>query len=208
MKKNEKIGFTLFILTITFCFIMCITTGCGHNTGSVTLGTRVNMGFDPQNATVNISYADGLNVFDVSRENSSWSIEVDADSGVSLNNGTIKGVKKIEREIGPQITGYLVDLANKNPDMARDYIKAMKNYWAYKAGVVPEKAKESVKGKEATEKSVTEAKPVEKPPTESKPVEENKADTKSVVDAQTPVKAPTTPLKDTKASTPTTTMGK
>ena len=215
MKKEEKIGFTLFTLTLVFCFIMCITTGCGHNTGSVTMGTRVNMGFDPQNSTANISYTDGLNMFDVSRENSSWDLEIDSTNGISLSDGTIKGVKRIKREIGPQITGYLADLVNKNPDMARDYIKAMKNYWAYKAGVVPEKAKEVVKDKEATEKPVTEVKPVEKkgkavekPPNENKPVKQNKTDMKSAVDAQIPIKAPITPLKDTKTFTPTTTMGK
>ena len=42
--------------------------GCSHNTGAFTLGTRVNLGIDPQNATANASYTDGLNVIDVSRE--------------------------------------------------------------------------------------------------------------------------------------------
>lgn len=111
-----------------------IMTGCGHNTGTLTIGTRFNAGLDPQNATANVSFTDGLNVVDVSRENSSWDISVDADSGVSVDSksGTIKGVKRIKREVGPQITGYLVDLAKKDPEMARMYIEAVKNYWQYR----------------------------------------------------------------------------
>lgn len=62
--------------------------GCSHNTGAFTLGTRINLGIDPQNATANASYTDGLNVIDVSRENASWDIEIDADNGVSVDDST------------------------------------------------------------------------------------------------------------------------
>lgn len=108
--------------------------GCSHNTGAFTLGTRVNLGIDPQNATANLSYTDGLNVVDVSRENASWDVEIDADNGVSVDGstGSIKGVKRLRREVGPQITGYLVDLADKNPEMAKAYVEAMKLYWQYR----------------------------------------------------------------------------
>lgn len=116
-------------------FVLFAMTGCSHNTGAFTIGTRINAGLDPQNATANISYTDGLNVVDVSRENSSWDLEIDADNGVSVDGsaGTIKGVKRIRRDVGPQITGYLVDLAEKNPDMAKNYIESMKYYWKYRA---------------------------------------------------------------------------
>lgn len=115
-------------------FSLVILTGCGHNTGAFTIGTRLNAGFDPQNATANISYTDGLNVVDVSRENSSWDITIDADNGVSIDSksGAVKGVKRLKREVGPQITGYLVDLATKDPEMAKQYVEAVKNYWQYK----------------------------------------------------------------------------
>ena len=109
--------------------------GCSHNTSAFTVGTRLNAGLDPQNATANISYTDGLNVVDVSRENSSWDLEIDADNGVCVDtsSGTIKGVKRIRREVGPQITGYLVDLAESNPDMAKSYVEAVKYYWQFMA---------------------------------------------------------------------------
>lgn len=112
-----------------------LLTGCSHNTGAFTIGTRVNAGLDPQNATANLSYTDGLNVVDVSRENSSWDLEIDADNGVSVDtqNGSIKGVKRIRRDVGPQITGYLVDLAEKDPEMAKLYVESLKYYWKYRA---------------------------------------------------------------------------
>ena len=108
--------------------------GCSHNTGAFTLGTRVNFGIDPQNATANASYTDGLNVIDVSRENASWEVEIDADNGVSVDDstGNIKGVKRLRRDVGPQITGYLVDLSEKSPEAAASYIETMKLYWQYR----------------------------------------------------------------------------
>jgi hypothetical protein len=101
--------------------------GCGHNTGAFTIGTRVNFGLDPANATANVSYTDGLNVLDVSRENSEWELEIDADTGLSVDSktGNVKGVKRIKRKIGIQITGYLVELAKENPDLAKLYIERM-----------------------------------------------------------------------------------
>ena len=117
-------------------FLAVLATGCSHNTGAFTIGTRVNAGLDPQNATANISYVDGLNVVDVSRENSSWDLEIDAENGVSVDgsSGNIQGIKRIRRDVGPQITGYLVDLAATNPELAASYVDAMKYYWQYRAG--------------------------------------------------------------------------
>ena len=112
-----------------------LVTGCSHNTSAFTVGTRLNAGLDPQNATANISYTDGLNVVDVSRENSTWTLEIDSENGINVDStsGTIKGVKRIRREVGPQITGYLVDLAESNPDMAKSYVEAVKYYWKFMA---------------------------------------------------------------------------
>ena len=122
------------IIALAVIAAALLLPGCSHNTGAFTLGTRVNLGIDPQNATANASYTDGLNVIDVSRENASWDVEIDADNGVSVddNTGTVKGVKRLRRDVGPQITGYLVDLAAKDPEMAKTYVKSMKLYWQYR----------------------------------------------------------------------------
>ncbi len=63
----------------------------------------------------------------------------------------IKGVKRVLRSVGPQITGCLVDLAETDPEMAKLYVESVQYYWRSKAGE---------KGMEET-KSVT-AKKLEK----------------------------------------------
>lgn len=131
MKQTILIALAVIAATL-------LLPGCSHNTGAFTLGTRVNLGIDPQNATANASYTDGLNVIDVSRENASWEVEIDADNGVSVDNrtGNIKGVKRLRREVGPQITGYLVDLSENSPEAAASYIEVMKLYWQYRVDLL------------------------------------------------------------------------
>ena len=129
MKNQEKLE--KLYLAATIAAIMIGLSACSHNTSGFTIGTRINAGVDPQNATANISYTDGLNVIDVSRENSTWALEVDGDSGLSYDeqSGSVKGVRKIRRSVGPQITGYLVELAEKHPEAALEYTKSMRAYW-------------------------------------------------------------------------------
>ena len=132
-KDREK--FKVYGVFLALFAALFLVAGCSHNSGAFTVGTRMNFGIDPQNATANVSYTDGLNVVDISRENSSWDLWIDADNGVSVDStsGTIKGVKRIRRDVGPQITGYLVDLAEKDMDMAKNYVESLKYYWKYRA---------------------------------------------------------------------------
>ena len=120
----------IFNIIVVALVLMALLFGCGHNTAALVVGTRANIGIDPQNATANVSYVDGLSLLDMSRENSAWEVEVDSAVGVKADkDGTIKGVKSFKRSIGPQVTGYLVDLAKTNPDLAKEYVEAMKYYW-------------------------------------------------------------------------------
>ena len=124
---KSTILFNIIVLALLIAALLC---GCSHNTGALTLGTRVNIGVDPQNCTANVSYVDGMNILDLSRENASWTVETDSEIGIKADkNGTIKGVRSIKRTIGPQITGYLVDLAKTNPALAKEYVEAMKYFW-------------------------------------------------------------------------------
>lgn len=142
-RDREKFKVTGVLLAMFAALFL--VAGCSHNTGAFTVGTRVNFGIDPQNATANVSYTDGLNVVDISRENSSWDLEIDADNGVSVDSasGTIRGVKRIRRDVGPQITGYLVDLAESDPEMAKNYVESLKYYWKYRAEQKAETAETS-----------------------------------------------------------------
>jgi len=122
------------LVVILFAIFCTITTGCGHNTGAFMLGTDFNIGLDPQYAIPRISYMDGFFATDISRENSGWELEIDANNGLSIGkDGTVKGIKRMRRHIGPQLNGYFVKLVKDDPELARHYIEAVKYYWQYRA---------------------------------------------------------------------------
>ena len=111
--------------------ILLLAAGCGHNTSMFFSGFAARVGLDAHNNYVpTASIVDGLQITDISRENSVWIIEVNSETGLILNkDGSIKGVKVIRRSVGPQITGYLVDLAKSDPALAKAYADAIKAYW-------------------------------------------------------------------------------
>lgn len=123
--KQETKEMVIVLGVAVKLFAILLLCGCSHNVGGFTIGTRTQAGIDPQNMTANISHTDGLNVIDVSRENSEWEIEINDETGVTVDKktGNIKGIKKIRRKVGPQVTGYLVDLAKENPELAKWYLE-------------------------------------------------------------------------------------
>jgi len=123
--KRIKKGVIMKSLFIVLGIITLLITGCSHNPAVFTMGKRTNVGFDPGQLSANISWTDGLNIVDVPRENSSFEIEVDEGSGLSFDptTNTIRGVRKITRKTGIQISGYLVELAEASPEAAAEYIR-------------------------------------------------------------------------------------
>ena len=122
-------------ILITF-FVSCaiaFLAGCGHNTDLIFSGFSAKVGIDSQNNYMpTVSIIDGLQISDISRENSGWIVEVDSTTGISISkDGTIKGVKSFRRFIGPQMNGYLVDLSKNDPQLAIEYIKASQYFWQY-----------------------------------------------------------------------------
>lgn len=101
--------------------VMLALAGCSHNAALLTVGKQLKVG---SSEYAEITYLNGFAIIDMSRENSSWAIEIDDEVGLSYDNttGTVKGIKRIERHIGRQITGYLVDLAKANPEAAKTYL--------------------------------------------------------------------------------------
>ena len=116
-----KAIFAIWIVAV----VALLLAGCSHNPAIFTMGKRTNIGFDPASLSANVSWTDGLNIIDVPRENSSFSVEIDEGTGLQFDptTNTIKGVKKITRKTGIQVTGYLVELAEKNPEIAKQYLK-------------------------------------------------------------------------------------
>ena len=117
-------------LSVLGAAALLFLTGCGHNASMFFSGWYVKGGVDPQTYVPVVAVADGVQITDLSRENSCWIIEVDQNIGLSINkDGVIKGVKSIRRVVGPQATGYLAELANTDPALAKAYAESVKAFW-------------------------------------------------------------------------------
>ena len=135
-------GILIAIIIATLIAVFC--AGCGHNTGTFLMGTMAKIGLDSQNAIPTITYVDGFQATDISRENSGWVVEIDATSGITTDKqGNVKGIRSIKRYIGPQITGNLVDLSKTNPELAASYVKAVENFWAFQSKLLDNGKKDS-----------------------------------------------------------------
>lgn len=115
------------IAIVTIIATVLLLTGCSHNPGMFALGEHNQIGFGPPETSAGWTSTKGLLIADMPRENSSFSLEIDSEEGVSIDpaTGNIKGVKRITRRTGVQVTGYLVKLAKANPELAKLYIEAM-----------------------------------------------------------------------------------
>ncbi len=110
---------------ITIAFFAMALAGCtrfSHNAAVLVMGEKAGVGSVEYGE---ISYLSGLALVDLSRENSEWEIEVDEQNGIQYDSktGGIRGIRKIRRRIGRQITGYLVDLAKKDAEAAKEWVK-------------------------------------------------------------------------------------
>ena len=72
--------------------------------------------------TQGFTYASGVMITDLSRENSSFSAKVKDEDGLA-DDKSVKGEIKIKREIKKQITGRLVELASESPEAVKEYLK-------------------------------------------------------------------------------------
>lgn len=99
-----------------------VFTGCSHNPAVFTFGKQIRVGTIEYG---DLSYLNGVAIVDISRENSEWEIEIDEEDGISIDPATnsVKGIKKIRRSIGRQMSGYLNDLAKKDPEAVEAVVK-------------------------------------------------------------------------------------
>jgi hypothetical protein len=117
---QEKI-FRISFLALAALLMAGLLTGCSHSPAVFTFGKKIHIGTVEYGE---ISYLDGIAIVDVSRENSSWTIEINDETGITLDkaSNSIKGIKKISRTIGRQVTGYLTDLAEVDPAAAEEWL--------------------------------------------------------------------------------------
>lgn len=109
------------VLTL-LCVITLFIAGCSHNANFVASGKVFKIGSEG----VGVLYVNGLVAVNGTRENSESVIEAGDDDGLSgAPTVDAKTLRTIRFRTGPQLTGYLVDLAKKDPVAAETYVKNM-----------------------------------------------------------------------------------
>ena len=108
-------------------FGMLLMAGCGHNVGMVGIGT----GFRAGGGEYGINYGEGLFGTFVTKDGIKFKAELDSTTGFSYDPTTnsYKGIRSVEYSLPPQITGYAVDFAKDNPEVAKAYYEALSKYY-------------------------------------------------------------------------------
>ncbi len=118
----------LFACVVTLAMLL---TSCGHNVGLVGIGTGWRVG----NGEYGLAYGDGIFGTFVTKDGVKFKAELDSTTGFSYDpsSNTYKGIKSFEYSLPPQITGYAVDFAKDNPDVAKSYYEALVKYYEVKS---------------------------------------------------------------------------
>ena len=115
---------------ISFAFVavfVMLMAGCSHNVGMVGIGT----GFRAGGGEYGINYGEGLFGTFVTKDGIKFKAELDSTTGFSYDPSTnsYKGIRSVEYSLPPQITGYAVDFAKDNPEVAKAYYEALSKYY-------------------------------------------------------------------------------
>lgn len=105
----------------------CFLTSCSHNVGTIGIGT----GFRAGGRGYGIDYGEGLFGTFVTKDGIRFKAELDSTTGFSYDPTTnsYKGIRSVEYSLPPQITGYAVDFAKENPEVAKAYYEALVKYY-------------------------------------------------------------------------------
>lgn len=111
---------------IAIIAISMLLTSCGgvmfsHNVNQVADGKVFSVG-SPQ---LRLLFVRGTVVTTIGRENTEVDVETNNGDSVANPSGSFRGLTTVRFRTGPQITGYLKDIAKKDADTAKEYIKAM-----------------------------------------------------------------------------------
>ena len=127
------------LITIIFIatFGIMLMTGCSHNVGTLGIGT----GFRTGGGEYGINYTEGLFGTFVTKDGIKFRAELDSTTGFSYDPSTnsYKGIRAVEYSLPPQITGYAVDFAKENPEVAKAYYEALMKYYGVDQKTTEEK---------------------------------------------------------------------
>lgn len=120
------------LITIAFIAVigMMFMTSCSHNVSTIGIGT----GFRAGGSGYGIDYGEGLFGTFVTKDGIRFKAELDSTTGFSYDPTTnsYKGIRSVEYSLPPQITGYAVDFAKENPEVAKAYYEALVKYYDVK----------------------------------------------------------------------------
>ena len=115
------------MIVLGLCCQSC--TRVSHNFDNIISGKYFNIGVGDYGVT----YANGLVVIQAVRENTESVIETNDGDKFGNPEAISKGIRSIRFRTGSQVSGYLVDLAKKDPAAAEAYVNIMpklsKTYW-------------------------------------------------------------------------------
>lgn len=118
-----------YLITFAFVavFVMMLMAGCSHNVSTIGIGT----GFRAGGSGYGIDYGEGLFGTFVTKDGIRFKAELDSTTGFSYDPTTnsYKGIRSVEYSLPPQITGYAVDFAKDNPEVAKAYYEALSKYY-------------------------------------------------------------------------------
>ena len=115
MNKLTTIAILATVSLITSC------TRISHNANLVGIGKVFKIGA----GDYGITYVNGLIAIEGVRENSEMVVETNDGDSFANPASAVKALRTIRFRTGPQITGYLVDLAEADSDAAKAYVDAM-----------------------------------------------------------------------------------
>lgn len=116
----------MVIELFTFVAFTMLLTSCrnfmySHNANTVADGKVFRIG-TPE---FNITFVRGTLMVTLGRENVETVFETNNGDSVGNPSGSFRGLTTARFRTGPQITGYLKDLAKRNPEAAMEYVKNM-----------------------------------------------------------------------------------
>ena len=117
------------LLAMAFVGVLMLS-GCGHNVGLVGLGTGWRLG----NGEYGFAYGEGLFGTFVTKDGVHFKAELDSTNGFTYDpsSNTYKGIRSVEYSLPPQVTGYAVEFAKENPEVAKAYYESLVKYYESK----------------------------------------------------------------------------
>ena len=112
MKENLKLIAKGIFIIVLLSLLAASLAGCGHNGLMFTTGKYVNIGIDPNTGKGGIQYVTGDHIGVLEKDNAKLTVEM-KDTLDGDGKKTTR-ISKITYEIGEQITGADVEMAEVN----------------------------------------------------------------------------------------------